>query len=42
MKDELKEIIEYKGNDENFKLYNEMLESPFDFEEIFFDNKRNL
>ena len=42
MLDERNQIIDYKGNDESFKKYNEELEKSFDYEIVYFDEEKKI
>ena len=42
MSEEINLILEYKGNDESFKKYNEELEKSIDFETVYYDEEKKL
>ena len=42
MLDKRNQIIDYKGNDESFKKYNEELEKSFDYEIVYFDEEKKI
>ena len=37
---ELNEILEFNGNEEEFKKYNNILKEPFDSETIYYDKEK--
>ena len=38
----MERIKDYKGNDEEFKKLNDLLEQPYDYETIYYDDNKKI